>query len=164
MTATAAALRHALPFTLLGCLAGAQPVHADLDAARAAYERKDYAEAFREFERLASQGDSSAQASLGVLYETGQGVERDYEKALAWYSKSAEQGNDNAQYYLGSMYYTGTGVEKDLVSACTWYAIATRSGHGGARNSMQLCLRYLDDEQRTEYAKRAEHWFAERKR
>ena len=131
---------------------------ADMAAAQAAYERKDYATAFKEFQVLAEQGDSTAQASLGVMYELGKGVPKDYGKARYWYEKSAEQGNDNGQYNLATMYYTGAGVKEDIVEACKWFSIATRNNHGGARNSMQLCLRYLDEKGRSEYEKRAAEW------
>ena len=40
----------------------------------AAYQRGDYAAAYRGFRRLAEQGDAHAQANLGYLYETGKGV------------------------------------------------------------------------------------------
>jgi len=144
---------------VLWALASA-PANADMASAQAAYARKDYDSAFKEFQTLAEQGDSNAQASLGVMYELGRGVARDYQKALHWYIRSAEQGNDNGQYNLATLYYMGSGVEQDLVTACMWFSIATRNNHGGARNSMQLCLRYLDEKGRAEYERRVEEWLA----
>jgi uncharacterized protein len=137
---------------------------ADLKSAQEAYAKGDHAAAAQEFLALAEQGDSNAQASLGALYEAGDGVAKDPDQARQWYEKSAEQGNDNGQYRLGSLYFNGTGVEKDLVTACTWFSIATNSGHGGARNSMQYCAKYLDEKQRNEYFQRSQRWLAEHKR
>lgn len=147
----------ALIVTLALSLTAAQ---ADLDSAQAAYQRKDYDLAFKEFQALAEQGDSSAQSSLGVMYELGRGTPKDVDKAVYWYTRSAEQGNDNGQYNLGTLYYMGNGIAQDMIAACQWFSIATRNNHGGARNAMQLCLRHLDDKGRSEYERRVEEWLA----
>jgi uncharacterized protein len=149
---------------LLSAILAAPSAHADLESAKAAYDRKDYASAFGEFQSLAQAGDANAQASLGVLYELGRGVEKDYVKAVEWYRKSAEQGNDNGQYNLGTMYYFGKGVPEDMMYSCMWFAIAAQSNHGAARNSIQLCLKKLDDAGRMEYERRVQEWLAAHKK
>ena len=60
---------------LLGLTA---PAWAGLDEAVAAYQRGDYASAFREFRPLAEQGNANAQYNLGIMYDNGQGVSQDY--------------------------------------------------------------------------------------
>jgi len=57
----------------------------------------------------AEQGDAKAQADLGVMYATGEGVPRDLVEAVAWYRQAADQGWAEAQNALGSMYATGRG-------------------------------------------------------
>ena len=52
--------------------------------ATAAYERGDYATAFRLMKPLAEKGDAKAQHNLGVMYDYGRGVPQDYTKALKW--------------------------------------------------------------------------------
>ena len=141
-----------------------ESVRADTLSAHAAYERGEFQVAFTEYQKLAEQGDSTAQASLGALYEGEQGVAKDLAKARYWYEQSAQQGNDNGQYRLGSLYFVGTGVERDMVTACTWFSLATYSGHGAARNSMQFCARDLNEKQRNEYFERAQAWLAARKK
>jgi TPR repeat protein len=155
-------LKSRLPrsIALVLALAISMNARADLATAEAAYQRKDYDTAFQEFKALAEQGDSTAQSSLGILYELGKGVAKDYALAARWYTLSAEQGNDNGQYNLATMYYQGSGVPKDIVTACTWWSIATRSNNGAARNSMQLCLRHLDEKGRSQYERRVEEWLA----
>ena len=143
---------------------GDESAHADLLTAHAAYERGEFQAAFAEYKTLAEQGNSTAQASLGALYEGGEGVAKDLEKARYWYEQSAQQGNDNGQYRLGSLYFVGTGVERNMVTACTWFSLATYSGHGAARNSMQFCARDLNEKQRNEYFERAQAWLAARKK
>ncbi len=55
-----------------------------------AYVRGDYATALRDFLFNAQRGDVSAEYNLGVMYETGQGVEQDDVEAFIWYSRAAE--------------------------------------------------------------------------
>jgi uncharacterized protein len=149
---------------LLSAVLAALSVRADMESAKAAYDRKDYAAAFSEFHSLAQAGDANAQASLGVLYELGRGAEKDYVKAVEWYPKSAERGNDNGQYNLGTMYYFGKGVPEDMMYSCMWFAIAAQSNHGAARNSIQLCLKKLDDAGRADYERRVQEWLAAHKK
>jgi TPR repeat protein len=50
-------------------------------------------EASKWYRLAADQSFALAQASLGALYENGQGVLRDYNEALKWYSLAAKQGD-----------------------------------------------------------------------
>ena len=68
------------------------------------------------YKKSAIQGNSSAQLSLGHMYD----MKNKYEEAFYWYKKSAEQGNPRAQYNLGSKYIFGFGVGKDYVKAKHW--------------------------------------------
>ncbi len=56
-----------------------------------AYVKGDYASALRDFRVKAQRGDVSAEYNLGVMYETGQGVEQDDVEAFIWYSRAAER-------------------------------------------------------------------------
>ena len=42
---------------------------------------------------------------MGLIYNSGHGVDVNYKKAIKWYEKAAEQGDADAQYNLGLMYY-----------------------------------------------------------
>jgi hypothetical protein len=64
-------------------------VAGSFEDALSAQEHGDYATALRLYEPLADQGDASAQYSLGVLYDTGQGVPLDYVEAHKWYDLAA---------------------------------------------------------------------------
>ena len=101
------------PVLLTLCLCSAiacGTAFAGFDQAVAAYERKDYVTAFREFRPLAQQGKSSAQYSLGWMYAKGQGVAQDHKEAVKWYRLAADQGDAFAQYNLGGMYAKGQGA------------------------------------------------------
>ena len=52
--------------------------------AMAALNRGDYVKASRLMKPLAEQGEAKAQAELGEMYATGQGVEKDYAEAEKW--------------------------------------------------------------------------------
>lgn len=105
--------------------------------AAAAYDRGDYATAFRLFKPLAEQGDSMfAQHNLGVMYYYGQGVPQYYPEALKWYRRAAEQGLPEAQFTLGLMYANGQGVPQDYTEAMKWYRKAAQQGYADAQSNI----------------------------
>lgn len=57
-----------------------------------AYEREDYATAFRQYTHNACLGDKSSQFALGSMYLMGEGIPPDGMKAYAWYVVAAESG------------------------------------------------------------------------
>ena len=92
--------------------------------ATAAFERGDYAKAYRLFKPLAQQGIPEAQYNLGHMYRSGFGVPQDYVEAAKWHRRGAEQGFATAQYTLGQMYRVGQGVPQDYVQAHMWLNLA----------------------------------------
>jgi hypothetical protein len=86
------------------------------DAAIAA-KTGDYATAMRLWLPLAEQGLVSAQLSLAIMYDTGQGLSRNDVAAASWYRKAADQGSVKAQSNLGFMYLNGRGVRQDFAEA-----------------------------------------------
>ena len=55
----------------------------------AAYNRKDYATALKLWQVSADKGNAEAQADIGGLYFTGEGVQKDYAAAMTWNRKAA---------------------------------------------------------------------------
>ena len=84
----------------------------------------------------AQQGNASAQAILGNMYDIGEGVTQDYKQAVKWYRKSAEQGNALAQFNLALRYYNGQGVTQDYKQAVKWYRKAAEQGDVEAQNNL----------------------------
>ena len=128
--------RNALIWIVLVCMqfssaSGVTPMQSA--EAMAATDRGDFATAFRLWQELAGQGDASAQANLGYMYERGDGVTQDFAQALKWYSKSAEQGHAKGQLNLGWLYETGKGVSPDFGRAAGWYRKAAVQGHPQAQ-------------------------------
>jgi TPR repeat protein len=93
-----------------------------------AYQAGDYSTALQEWRPLASQGHAWSQYSLGLMYDTGEGVLQDYAEAARWYRLAAEQGNVYAQSSLGAMHYDGTGVLQDFAEAMKWHQLAADQG------------------------------------
>lgn len=101
-----------------------QPLWAGYEKGLEAFQKLDFKSAVKEWMPLANKGDANIQATLAVLYHTGQGVKQDYQKAFHWYQKAAEQGNVAAQANLGVMYAKGTGTQRDYIKSYAWYSVA----------------------------------------
>ena len=64
---------------------------------------QDYAKAREWYEKAAAAGNVDAMISLGLLYNSGQGVAQDYAKARELYQKAADRGNAEAKTRLEQM-------------------------------------------------------------
>ena len=100
------------------------PVSASYEEGLAAAKKDDYKAAFQKWKKLAQEGNVQVQATVAVLYHTGQGVKKDYKKAFYWYKKAAEKGNPASQANLGVMYAKGTGTKRDIIESFAWYSVA----------------------------------------
>ena len=109
---------------LLVSVVVAIPMWAGADEGMQAYDRGDYATAFREWLPRAQQGIGEAQYNLGLLYARGQGVPQDDGQAIQWFRRAADQGYAPAQYSLGVMYAEGRGVSQDVAEAYFWLNLA----------------------------------------
>lgn len=99
---------------------------ADGNAGLKAYQAGDYETAFREFLPLAEAGQASAQAAIGQMYLSGQGVAVDPAQAALWLERAAEGGNARARYQIGNMYAAGYGVAADEMKA-SYYLLRAAS-------------------------------------
>lgn len=123
--------------TLISALLSLQAT-AGIREGREAYQRGDFAAAFRELEPLAEQGNAEAAFYLGYMYAHGQAVTRDYKEAVAWYRRAAEQGDSNARSNLGFMYNVGRGVPRDHEEALKWNRQAAEQGNVIAQRSLGM--------------------------
>jgi TPR repeat protein len=95
----------------------------------------------KEFISLAEQGDAEAQNNLGLMYGSGQGVERDYAEAVRWFKLAAEQGNAEAKNNLGGMFLKGKGVTngiEDVEEAILWFKKSAEQGNVEAQCNLGL--------------------------
>jgi TPR repeat protein len=81
-------------------------------------------EAIKLWTPLAESGDKVAQASRGLLYQTGQGVPKDQVRAVELFKRSAKQGYPFAFTALANSYYEGLGVEKSSKKALYWFLLS----------------------------------------
>lgn len=130
----------AIPLLLLSLLVGV-PARADFTKGLDAYERGDWAQALREWELIARNGDKEAQYYLGLMYRFGRGVTQDYGTALDWLLKSAKQDYGPAQNDVGLLFRSGRGVDRNLEIAVNWFRNA--AGRGIGAGSYNLGLAYL---------------------
>ena len=126
----------AIPQRILGFVTE-QPAKR-VDAAYAAYQKRDYAVALRLVRPMAEQGDSRAQSLLGLIYFEGRGVQRDEAEAMKWYRRAADQGDTDAQLEIGDMYHEGRGVAQDYSEATRWYSLAADRGNAAAQYNLGI--------------------------
>jgi TonB family protein len=81
----------------IGWLATCVTPAATLQTATAAYERRDYTTAHREFLVLARVGNGLAQFNLGVMLLNGEGVKRSVREGYAWLLCAADHGIADAR-------------------------------------------------------------------
>jgi len=80
----------------------------------------------------------NAQAFLGAMYASGEGVRRDLRQALYWQEKAGAKGHVRAQYNLGVMYSRGMGTSQNLAAAAKWFQAAADQGLPEARLHLGL--------------------------
>ena len=93
-----------------------------------AYKTGDYEGAFELWMPLAEEGNSSAQVSIGLMYNQGNGVEEDENEAAKWYALASEQGYAPAKWRLAMLYYHGSGLEQNYKKAADLYLSAAKQG------------------------------------
>jgi len=91
-------------------------------------EAKDAAEAVRNLQLAADQGDVLAQNILGTMYAAGVGIPKDAAEAVRYFQLAADQGHASAQHSLGLMYDAGEGVAQDDPEAVRWLQLAADQG------------------------------------
>ncbi|MCF6226826.1 MAG: sel1 repeat family protein [Xanthomonadales bacterium] len=110
----------------------------DDDDAQTAYDRGDYSAALRIWRPLAERSNPTAQFSLGLLYDTGEGVQQSYPDAARWYKLAAAQGDAHAQFNLALFYDNGKGMPADNIKAAHWYRQAAEQGIRDAQYNLAL--------------------------
>ncbi len=77
---------------------------------------------------MAEDGDAHAQHTLGILYDTGQGVMQDHATAARWYRTAGEQDHRDALYNLALLYFEGKGVDMNRSETFLLYRQAAQLG------------------------------------
>jgi TPR repeat protein len=99
-----------------------------------ALAREFYARSLPGLRTLAAEGDPEAMADLGLLYNTGLGIECKPESSVYWVTKAAEAGLPRAQYYTGFYYFHGVGVQEDLSRSAQWLEMSSIGGNANGQS------------------------------
>jgi TPR repeat protein len=94
--------------------------------------------ALRLLTAMAEQGVVDAAYKLGMLYDSGIGIEHNSERAVYWYRRAAEAGNLRAQHNLGVAYANGDGVKLDFDKALAWWTLAASSGNADSQYNLGI--------------------------
>ena len=139
-------------------LTAAQLSFAGFDEGEAAYHKRDYQTALREWQPLADTGDAEAQYKIGMMYRRGLGVKPDFHESAVWLLKAAEQGHGMAQARLARLLQDGKGIEKDVIEAYKWLILAVQNENPALEPVMLEVRSTLTAEQIAEAEARAERW------
>jgi hypothetical protein len=85
-------------------------------------------EAIKLYKTAADGGDARALVSLGLLYESGNGVPKDVKMADDLYAKAADRGSLDGKTNLANALIYGTGVERDMARALELLKSASADG------------------------------------
>ena len=110
----------------------------------AAAERGDFATAFMHWRPLADAGVPQAQASIGLLYLEGRGVERNPAEGRRWFRLAAEQGFAPAQTAMGLIFASGRDVPRDFVELVKWFERAAQGGDARGQRFLAIAYRQGD--------------------
>lgn len=88
----------------------------------------DYNEKAEWFKKAADAGDSYGEWNLGMLYMSGNGVEKDFDKGLSLLNKAADDGCVPAMFELARRYRRGDGVKQEGSKVVKWYKKAVDAG------------------------------------
>ncbi len=148
----------AIPALLIALMVGTSAHSADFNKGLAAYEKRDYASALKEFQPLAEEGLDRAQFYLGKMLKMGYGVRQTYKSAVKWFVRAAEQGHAPAQTELGLLYITKRGVKKSETLAYMWWELAASRGNAEARSNQEIIKQRMSSAQITEAMRLAHEW------
>jgi len=113
----------------VGLVALAGSAWADFLTGKAAFEARNYADAYLQLLPAGQAGDPRAQFLLGQLSDNGLGpVALDPVEAARWYRKAADAGHAEAQFALARAYALGRGVPQDKNQALLWLTRAAENG------------------------------------
>jgi Fe-S cluster biogenesis protein NfuA len=98
----------------------------------AAYESKQYDEAYGLFEE-AAEANPNAMVNLALMHMKGAGCEQSYQSAKRWFEQAAERGNTHALQSLALFYEKGMHGTADADKAFEYYRRAADAGNVAAQ-------------------------------
>ena len=94
--------------------------------------KQDIPKGFYWLEKMATNGDATAQLGTAEIYHYGYYSKRNFEKAAFWYQKAAEQGSISAMVDLALFYAGGIGgLDQSCKESIKWNEKVISSGANG---------------------------------
>lgn len=103
-----------------------------------AFAKGQYDTSFRLLYPLAKKGTLEAQFYVGLMFDSGLGVDQDVSEAFDWYQAAAERGHSSAQHNLAVAYANGEGVELNSREAIVWWKRAANQGNADAQYNLGI--------------------------
>ena len=100
--------------------------------------QNNYLKAATWFKLAAVQGFKEAQYSLGVLYDTGVGLEKDENQAFLWYHAAANLHHPMAQFNIANFYLERENGKDDFENALRWFELASKNGVDEAAHNVSI--------------------------
>ena len=104
----------------------------------AAFEAKEFTNAWVLLKPFAERGDAEAQHRLAIMLQNGLGMVKNEALAQKWMRAAADQGFALAQHGLGFMYLYGECVEKNEAKAAEWFTKAADQGMVGSQMTLGM--------------------------
>ena len=137
-------IRHVIPAILL---VAPLPATADMSAARAYFEARQWQSAYEVLQPLSHAGNAEAEVMMGDLF--GLGLYQDAPKrAVVFWHRAALKGHPLAQLRLSRAYRSGGGVALDRVQAALWARLAVVGGAPLAKELAQEAAAELQEDER----------------
>ena len=107
-----------------------------LQSGIAAFETKQFAQAYKLLIPLAEADNVQAQYRIAIMAQNGLGMVVNQKQAVRFMQAAAQQGFDLAQHGMGFMYLEGECVEQDYSQAIHWFRQAAEQGLIGAQTTL----------------------------
>jgi TPR repeat protein len=133
-------------------------ISADFTEGVNAFLAQNYKLAMARLKPFAEGGSVRAQSYVGIMYESGRGVDRSYTEAIRWFLMAAEQSDAYSESHLGYLYEHGLGAARDEKVAAQWYAKAAAQGDGYGQ--ARLASLYRDGRGVAQDFQQAANWFS----
>lgn len=101
------------------------------------FQEGNVKKAVSNFKKGAKEGSVECAFNLGVLYQTGNGVEQNLKESFNYYKQAADSGLPKAEYQVAMMYATGTGTPVDMMKSHEYFTYAAHHGNADAQEKLK---------------------------
>ena len=105
-----------------------------LKRANVLFSQKQYPSAYELYLRLSAAGDAEAANQIGVMLQSGIGVEKDQRKAAQFYQLAADRGSVLGNYNFGVVNLKAVGTPVDYPEALKRFTSAANKGNAESQN------------------------------